>query len=169
MGFEHVSQPRPEVIQPVSSEFDPAHPFGGAPLTAEQEEHNKRATASYDAERQWKQQDDRDREAQWRYTWADSMLAARGERGRVDDITQVAQAVLPGLLQAHASRNPEAGSLEDDVFGDAQVNGWGSDGLHITFKDNGESEPASLAEGLAFDAYMLAEAFIEVRRRRYGA
>lgn len=176
-GFQHVSKPKPEVIEAVGGEFDPTDPFRRPALTPEQEEHNKRAMESYEAERLWQQQDERDRHAQWRYAWADSMMASRGERGRVDDITQVAQSILPALVQAHAARNvgsqparhPDDDAGEQDLFAIAQISGWGSSYEKVCFKDDEKAEWASVAEIFAMDAFTLAEALIEVRRRRYGA
>jgi|GEM_PF-6595969 len=172
IGFKHVSKPKPPAVEPLPQDgigFDPADVFGEKPISDEQAAHNKRVTEAYEAERQWKLQDDRDREAQWRYTWADSMLAARGHRSWVDDVTQIAQGILPALLQAHATR---AGSDDDDAGDDlwahAQINGWGAPGPEVSFNDDGPALNASYAESVAFDALLLAEALLDVRKHRYG-
>lgn len=163
-GFQHISKPKPPKAPPIVKRVYDALANEQPPIEVPDD------NADYESERQWKLQDDRDREAQWRYTWADSMLAARGERGRVDDITQVAQTILPALLQAHAMRpGSDEEPLSDDLFGDAQVNGWGSEGFETYYQDDEKAEPQTLAENLAFDAFVLAEAFLDVRRRRYGA
>lgn len=170
VGFKHVGKPKPTAVEPLPQDdvgFDPADPFGEKPISDELAAHKKRVNDAYEAERQWQLQDDRDRESQWRYAWADSMLAARGERGRVDDIIQAAQTILPALLQSHALRQPEDPDAED-LVGEGFELGWGAPGADVTFIDDHAGERASIAENLAFDACLLAEAFIEVRRRRYG-
>lgn len=115
----------------------------------------------------WKANDLLERTAQWRYAYADAAIDARGERGRVDDLTQMAQAILPALLQSHALRQPEDPEAED-LVGEGFELGWGAPGADVSFIDDHAGERASIAENMAFDAYLLAEAFISVRRRRYS-
>lgn len=173
--FEYESDPKMD--QPNASTLSPQarrqieqfDPFvdGEEGLSAEAREFIARQDEWEVYAEAWKQQDQVTKETQWRYHYADKMLAARGERGRMDDIIQAAQIILPALLQSHALRQPEDPGAED-LVGEGFELGWGAPGADVTFIDDHAGERASIAENLAFDAYLLAEAFVEVRRRRYG-
>lgn len=173
-SFKHIGPPAPLPVNESEFEhlvsFDASNPFASQLALRAHPEFEKAQDAYQEAQLQWETTNKLLRETQWRYFYADTMLAARGEQGRVDDIAQVAQTILPALLQAHAMRpGSDDEPLSDDLFGDAQINGWGSEGNETYYQDDEKAEPQTLAENLAFDAFVLAEAFLNVRRRRYGA